>query len=79
MRRTHGLALGQVMLAANTPALLKAAMVDGSPEYGVMATGQVAGLIEDLPSCAELIEGIITQAREVLARMAGTAQGKETA
>jgi NAD(P)H-dependent flavin oxidoreductase YrpB (nitropropane dioxygenase family) len=77
MRRSHGLPLGQVMLAANTPALLKAAMVDGSPQYGVMATGQVAGLIEDLPSCAELIERIVTQAQEVVARMARTAQGEE--
>jgi NAD(P)H-dependent flavin oxidoreductase YrpB (nitropropane dioxygenase family) len=77
MRKSHGLAFGQVMLAANTPALLKAAMVDGSPKYGVMATGQVAGLIDDLPSCAELIERIVAQAQEVLARMAGTAQPEE--
>ena len=69
MRRAHGLRLGQVMLAASTPAMLRAAMVQGRTDYGVMATGQVAGVIDDLPSCAELIERIVAQAREVLSRL----------
>ena len=67
MRRAHGLPLGQVLLAANTPALLRAAMVDGRPEFGVMATGQVAGLIDDVPTCAELIGRIVAQAEAILA------------
>ncbi|MGN6796169.1 MAG: NAD(P)H-dependent flavin oxidoreductase [Streptosporangiaceae bacterium] len=67
LRRAQGLPLAQVLLAANTPALLRAAMVDGRPEFGVMATGQVAGVIEDLPSCAELIERIIADAEAVMA------------
>jgi len=71
MRRSHGLTVEQALLAANTPMLLKAAMVDGRPEAGVMATGQVAGLIDDLPSCAELIERIMTEAAAVLDRLAG--------
>src|SRR5215468_8356378 len=70
MRRSHGLPLGQILLAANTPALLRAAMIDGRPEFGVMATGQVAGLIDDLPSCAELITRIVAQAEAVLAGLA---------
>jgi NAD(P)H-dependent flavin oxidoreductase YrpB (nitropropane dioxygenase family) len=32
-----------------------------------MPSGQVAGLIEDLPSCAELIARIVTDAEERLA------------
>ncbi|GAB3137130.1 nitronate monooxygenase [Micromonospora sonneratiae] len=71
MRRSHGLALSQVVLAANTPMLLKAAMVDGRPELGVMSTGQVSGLIDDLPGCAELIDRIMGQARSVLASFGG--------
>jgi NAD(P)H-dependent flavin oxidoreductase YrpB (nitropropane dioxygenase family) len=71
LRQEHGLPLGQVVLAANTPALLKAAMVDGRPEFGVMATGQVAGIIDDLPSCAELIERTIAEAEAILAGFAG--------
>ena len=37
-------------MAANTPMLLKAAMVDGRPDLGVMASGQVVGVIDDLPT-----------------------------
>jgi NAD(P)H-dependent flavin oxidoreductase YrpB (nitropropane dioxygenase family) len=48
----------------------RAAMVDGRPDLGVMAAGQVAGLIEDLPSCAELIDRIIAQAGQVLCELA---------
>jgi NAD(P)H-dependent flavin oxidoreductase YrpB (nitropropane dioxygenase family) len=70
MRRSRGLSLSQVLLAANTPALLRATMVDGRADVGVMATGQVVGLIDDLPSCAELIERIMREASEVLHRLA---------
>ncbi len=66
MRREHGLKWEQVMLAANTPAMLHAAMVQGRTEYGVMATGQVAGVIDDLPSVAELVDRIMSQAHSVL-------------
>jgi NAD(P)H-dependent flavin oxidoreductase YrpB (nitropropane dioxygenase family) len=51
--------------------LLKAAMQDGRPDLGVMASGQVVGMIEDLPSCAELIERIMAEAEKVLARFGG--------
>jgi NAD(P)H-dependent flavin oxidoreductase YrpB (nitropropane dioxygenase family) len=69
MRRESGLSWGQVLMAANTPVLLRAAMVDGRPDLGLMSSGQVAGLIDDLPTCGELIEGIMKQAEECLARM----------
>jgi NAD(P)H-dependent flavin oxidoreductase YrpB (nitropropane dioxygenase family) len=58
-------------MAANTPTLLRAAMVDGRPDLGLMSAGQVAGLIDDLPSCAELIERIMTEAAQCLARLGG--------
>ncbi|WP_043268593.1 nitronate monooxygenase [Streptomyces sp. CT34] len=61
------LSWSQVLLAANTPMLLKASMVDGRTDLGVMASGQVAGLIEDLPSCAELIDRIMAEAHRTLA------------
>ncbi len=60
--RDSGLSWGQVLMAANTPVLLRAAMVDGRTDLGLMSSGQVAGLIGDLPSCAELIEGIMAEA-----------------
>ena len=34
-----------------------------------MSAGQVVGLIEDLPSCAELIGRIAAEAEEILARL----------
>ncbi|MFF8653354.1 NAD(P)H-dependent flavin oxidoreductase [Streptomyces huasconensis] len=69
MRRGKDLTWSQLLLAANTPMLLKSAMVDGHPDAGVMASGQIAGVIEDLPSCAELVERVMVQAGEVMGRL----------
>ncbi|MCD9874069.1 NAD(P)H-dependent flavin oxidoreductase [Streptomyces guryensis] len=68
----HGkeLSWSQVLLAANTPMLLKSAMVDGRTDLGVMASGQVAGVIGDLPSCAELVAGVMAQAEEIIGELA---------
>ena len=57
-------------LPANTPALLRAAMVDGRTDLGLMSSGQAAGLIEDLPSFGELIAAIMRDAEACLDRMA---------
>ena len=56
----------QMVLAANTPMMLKAGLVEGDPEAGVLASGQVVGLINDLPSCEELIDRVVTQAVDCL-------------
>ncbi len=71
MKRDQELSWSQVVMAANTPMLLRAAMVEGRPDLGVMASGQVVGLIDDLPSCAELISRIIADAEKTLARLSG--------
>jgi len=49
--------------------LLKAAMVDGRPDLGVMASGVVTGVIDDLPSCQELIDRIMNEAELTLKRL----------
>ncbi|MFJ5994442.1 NAD(P)H-dependent flavin oxidoreductase [Streptomyces sp. NPDC092370] len=69
LKRGKDLSWSQVLLAANTPMLLKSAMVDGRTDLGVMASGQVAGVIGDLPSCAELVERIMREADEALTRL----------
>ena len=69
MRRSQELTWTQVLMAANTPMLLRAAMVDGRNDLGVMASGQVVGLIDDLPSCAELVDRIVREAHDALARL----------
>ncbi|MEU0024010.1 nitronate monooxygenase [Streptomyces sp. NPDC006335] len=71
MRHGKDLTWSQVLLAANTPMLLKSAMVDGRTDLGVMAGGQVAGVIDDLPSCAELVERIMKEAEETLEGLKG--------
>ena len=65
MRKTHDLSWSQVIMAANTPVLLRAAMVDGRTDVGVMASGQVVGLIDDIPAVAELIQRIVGEADRV--------------
>jgi NAD(P)H-dependent flavin oxidoreductase YrpB (nitropropane dioxygenase family) len=74
MRRGSELSWSQVLMAANTPILLRAAMVEGRADLGLMSAGQVAGLIDDLPSCAELIKAIMTDAQECLGRLGGLAK-----
>jgi NAD(P)H-dependent flavin oxidoreductase YrpB (nitropropane dioxygenase family) len=71
MRRSQELTWSQVVMAANTPMLLRAAMVEGRPELGVMSSGQVVGVIDDLPSVAELIDRIVVEADAVLRRLSG--------
>jgi NAD(P)H-dependent flavin oxidoreductase YrpB (nitropropane dioxygenase family) len=69
MRAAGGLTRTQMLMAANTPMLLKAALVDGKTASGVMASGQVVGVIDDLPSCQELIDRIVAEAEAALLRL----------
>ncbi len=66
MRHGKDLTWSQVLMAANTPMLLKAGLVEGNTSAGVLASGQVAGIIDDLPSCKDLIENIVSEAIEHL-------------
>ena len=53
-------------MAANAPMLTRAALVAGNTEAGILPTGQVAGLIDSLPTVAEVIDSIVSEATEVL-------------
>ncbi len=70
MRGRGELTWSQLLMAANTPMLLRAAMVDGRADLGVMSAGQVVGRIEDLPTAREVIEAVVQEARDVLSRLA---------
>jgi NAD(P)H-dependent flavin oxidoreductase YrpB (nitropropane dioxygenase family) len=59
----------QMVLAANTPMMLKAGLVEGDVDAGVLASGQVVGVLDDLPTCEELIGRVVTEAAE---RLRGT-------
>jgi NAD(P)H-dependent flavin oxidoreductase YrpB (nitropropane dioxygenase family) len=71
MHRNQGLTWSQVALAANAPMLIKATMVDGKPEVGILPTGQVTGVIDELPTVAELLDRIEVEAAATLKRLAG--------
>ncbi len=71
MHDNQGLKWSQVALAANAPMLTKATMVDGNAEVGILPTGQVVGVIEELPTVAELLERIMAEADATLARLQG--------
>jgi NAD(P)H-dependent flavin oxidoreductase YrpB (nitropropane dioxygenase family) len=71
MRHGRELSWSQVVMAANTPMLLRSGLVQGNTDAGVLAAGQVVGVLNDLPSCEELITGIVTQATAVIDGLAG--------
>jgi NAD(P)H-dependent flavin oxidoreductase YrpB (nitropropane dioxygenase family) len=71
MRSHGGLTLPQAMMAAAAPMLIQRAVVSGDAEGGLMATGVVAGRLADLPSCAELVDEIVAQARARIAALTG--------
>jgi NAD(P)H-dependent flavin oxidoreductase YrpB (nitropropane dioxygenase family) len=73
MRRNQDLTLAQMAMAANAPMLIKAALVDGKPDVGVLPTGQVTGVVDELPSVAELIDRIMAEAEATLDRLEGKA------
>ncbi|KQZ74898.1 NAD(P)H-dependent flavin oxidoreductase [Nocardioides sp. Root151] len=68
MRKHEDLTWSQVVMAANAPMLYRTALIDGNADAGVMATGQVVGMIDDLPSCDELVSRIVREATDVLER-----------
>ena len=69
MKRNQELTWSQVALAANAPMLIKASMVDGKPDVGVLPTGQVTGVIGELPTVAELLDRIMHEAESTLKRL----------
>jgi len=79
MRRHERLTRSQVLMAANAPMLAKRAMADGDPVGGYLPSGTVAGVIEDRPTCAELVGRIVGEARSALAVLAGPAVQPEPA
>jgi len=73
MRHAQGRSLAQLALAANTPTMLRSGLVEGDTSAGVLAAGQVVGLLTDLPTCEELIDRVVTEAAGALRRAASYA------
>ena len=73
MKKSGQLTWAQVAMAANAPMLTRATMVDGRLETGILPTGQVTGAISELPTVAELLQRIESEAIETLARLGAPA------
>jgi NAD(P)H-dependent flavin oxidoreductase YrpB (nitropropane dioxygenase family) len=69
MKHKGELSYSQLAMAANAPMLTKAALVDGRPDVGVLPTGQACGVMDDLPAVADVIDRIVREAEETLARL----------
>jgi len=79
MRKAKDLTWSQVIMAANTPMLLRAGLVEGNTEAGVLAAGQVSGILDDLPTCQELIDRVVTDAVARIGTLATLPQSAESA
>jgi NAD(P)H-dependent flavin oxidoreductase YrpB (nitropropane dioxygenase family) len=71
MKREGDLKWSQMILAANTPMLLRAGLVEGRLDAGVLSSGQAVGVIEDLPTVADLLARVMSEAEETLKRLGG--------
>jgi len=74
MQREDGLSPAQAIMSANAPMIIQKAMVDGDPGHGVLPSGQVAGVIDELLSCEELISQIVSEAEQRLGALAARAR-----
>jgi NAD(P)H-dependent flavin oxidoreductase YrpB (nitropropane dioxygenase family) len=69
MKQNQELTWSQLAMAANAPMLTKASMVDGRVEAGILPTGQIAGVIDEIPTVAELLRRIMAEAQDTLHRL----------
>ncbi|MCP4036053.1 MAG: nitronate monooxygenase [bacterium] len=66
MRSNQRLTNAQTIMAANAPMLAKKGMADGDPVHGYLPGGSVAGVIDEIPTCEELILRIMSEAEATL-------------
>ncbi|HTM22209.1 MAG TPA: nitronate monooxygenase [Kofleriaceae bacterium] len=77
MRRRAELPWAQLLMAANAPMMTRASMIDGRPDVGILPTGQVVGLLDELPTVEELLERIMAEATATLVRLQPVAAAPE--
>ncbi len=70
MRRNQRLTNAQTIMAANAPMLAKKGMSEGDPINGYLPGGSIAGVIEDMPTCEELIQRIMSEAETTISALA---------
>ncbi len=70
MRRNQRLTNAQTIMAANAPMLAKKGMAEGDPINGYLPGGSIAGVIDDIPTCEELIQRIMSEAETTISALA---------
>ena len=70
MSKDDEMTAAQAIMSANAPMIIQKAMVDGQPALGVLPSGQVAGVIDELLSCKDLVDAIVEQAEQRLTLLA---------
>jgi NAD(P)H-dependent flavin oxidoreductase YrpB (nitropropane dioxygenase family) len=66
MGRDDEMTAAQAIMSANAPMIIQKAMVEGDPAHGVLPSGQVAGVIDELLSCENLVSSIVKEAEQRL-------------
>ena len=66
MSKDDDMSAAQAIMSANAPMIIQKAMVDGQPAQGVLPSGQVAGVINELLTCEQLISSIAEEAEQRL-------------
>jgi NAD(P)H-dependent flavin oxidoreductase YrpB (nitropropane dioxygenase family) len=70
MHKDDDITTAQAIMSANAPMIIQKAMVEGQPSQGVLPSGQVAGVIDQLLSCEQLIKSIVAEAEQRLTELA---------
>jgi NAD(P)H-dependent flavin oxidoreductase YrpB (nitropropane dioxygenase family) len=69
MKKSQELTWSQMAMAANSGLLTKVALVDGKPDVGILPTGQVVGVIDELPTVQQILTSIMDEAEQTLKRL----------
>ena len=51
---------------------------NGDIDYGVWSAGQVLGIIDDIPSCEELLNRMVSEAEEIINNRLGKMTAKSS-
>lgn len=70
MSRDDDMSAAQAIMSANAPMIIQKAMVGGHPDEGVLPSGQVAGVIDEILSVEDIVSAIVAEAEARLAVLA---------
>jgi NAD(P)H-dependent flavin oxidoreductase YrpB (nitropropane dioxygenase family) len=79
LRSRQELTWSQMAMAAIAPMMTRAALVEGRLDAGILPTGQNVGVIDELPTVAELIDRIMDEAEATLTRLSLPGAQRRTA